>query len=77
LLSRVYDIERLMTRVMYKRLPRDLKALSVTALQLPEIKKQLNIFRLICLLSLTPILITLQENINLIENAIVDDLLFQ
>ena len=39
LLSKVYDIERLMTRVMYKSAtPRDLKALSVTALQLPEIK---------------------------------------
>ncbi|MDE6502702.1 MAG: DNA mismatch repair protein MutS [Ruminococcus sp.] len=42
LLERVYDLERLMTKVMYKRAnPRDLKALSMTAMQLPAIKNQL------------------------------------
>ncbi len=39
LLDRVYDLERLMTKVMYKSAnPRDLKSLSATALQLPLIK---------------------------------------
>lgn len=42
LLEQVYDLERLMTKVMYKRAnPRDLKALSATAVQLPSIKQQL------------------------------------
>lgn len=42
LLEQVYDLERLMTKVMYKRAnPRDLKALSATAMQLPSIKNQL------------------------------------
>ena len=42
MLDKVYDIERLMTRVMYKTAtPRDLKALSMTSLELPGIKQQL------------------------------------
>ena len=42
MLDKVYDIERLMTRVMYKTAtPRDLKALSITSLELPGIKQQL------------------------------------
>lgn len=42
ILERVYDLERLMTRVMYKTAtPRDLKSLSVTSLQLPGLKEQL------------------------------------
>lgn len=42
LLEHIYDLERLMTKVMYKRAnPRDLKALSATAVQLPLIKQQL------------------------------------
>jgi DNA mismatch repair protein MutS len=74
LLSKVYDIERLMTRVMYKSAtPRDLKALSVTALQLPEIKKQLNNFSAKLLVELNSDIDTLQEISNLIENAIVDE----
>ena len=42
LLDSVYDLERLMTKVMYKSAnPRDLKALSATAKQLPLIKQEL------------------------------------
>lgn len=42
LLNNVYDLERLMTRVIYqKATPRDLKSLSMTAQQLPELKAQL------------------------------------
>lgn len=44
-LEKVYDLERLMTKVMYKKAnPRDLKALSATALQIPLIKKELEKF---------------------------------
>jgi len=43
LLEQIYDLERLMTKVMYKRAnPRDLKALSSTAMQLPSLKRQLD-----------------------------------
>ena len=46
LLNNVYDLERLMTRVIYqKATPRDLKSLSMTAQQLPELKAQLRQFR--------------------------------
>ena len=42
LLERVYDLERLMTKVMYKSAtPRDLRSLSATAMQLPALKKEL------------------------------------
>jgi len=41
-LSNVYDLERLMTRVVYKTAtPRDLRALAMTAEQLPFLKEQL------------------------------------
>lgn len=42
LLENVYDLERLMTRVIYqKATPCDLKALSMTVQQLPALKEQL------------------------------------
>jgi len=75
ILDSVYDLERLMTRVIYqKATPRDLKALSATALQLPAMKEQLK------LLSSSKLLTTLNQQIStlkrvatLIENAIVDE----
>ncbi len=74
LLSKVYDIERLMTRVMYKTAtPRDLKALSITALQLPAIKQVLAQFTSKLLCELNDDIDTLDEISNLIENAIVDE----
>ncbi len=75
LLDKVYDIERLMTRVMYKTAtPRDLKALSATSLVLPEIKNQLSMVSSSKLLaSLNDDIYTLDEISNLIENSIVDD----
>ncbi|MDD6269280.1 MAG: DNA mismatch repair protein MutS [Oscillospiraceae bacterium] len=52
MLDSVYDLERLMTRVLYKTAsPRDLKSLASTARQLPEIKKELKKFEGIKLLS--------------------------
>lgn len=70
----VYDIERLMTRVMYKTAtPRDLKSLSLTALKLPHMKEILNDFtaKLIC--QCNSKISTLEACSNLIENAIVDE----
>ena len=42
ILDHMYDLERLMTKIMYKSAnPRDVKALSATALQLPVLKSRL------------------------------------
>ncbi len=74
LLANVYDIERLMTRVIYKTAnPRDLKQLSVTALKLPEIKSTLENFDAKLLVELNEKIDTLSDISNLIENAIVDE----
>lgn len=73
-LSRVYDIERLMTRVMYKTAtPRDVKSLSVTALQLPEIKRLLSEFSAKLLVELNTKIDTLADISDLIERAVVDE----
>lgn len=73
-LSGVYDLERLMTRVMFKTAtPRDLKSLSVTALKLPRIKEILLSFSSKLLVSLNNNIDTLNAISNLVENAIVDE----
>ena len=73
-LSGVYDLERLMTRVMFKTAtPRDLKSLSVTALKLPQIKEILSDFSSKLLSSLNESISTLDVISNLVENAIVDE----
>lgn len=73
-LSKVYDIERLMTRVMYKTAtPRDVKSLSLTALQIPEIKRILGEFNAKLLVELNSKIDTLTDISNIIEKAIVDD----
>lgn len=76
LLSDVCDIERLMGKVAYKTVtPRDLKALSKTALQMPLIKEQL--FKIseysTLLTQVYSDISSLEEISNLIENAINDD----
>ncbi len=73
-LSGVYDLERLMTRVMYKTAtPRDLKSLSLTALKLPKLKEILVGFSSKLLDELNSNISTLDAISNLIENAIVDE----
>ena len=73
-LSGIYDIERLMTRVMYKTAtPRDLKALSATARRLPEIKRLLAGFSAKLLATENAKISTLEDIANLIDNAIVDE----
>ncbi len=73
-LSGIYDIERLMTRVMYKTAtPRDLKSLSLTALKLPELKQLLSDVPCKLIDTLSRKMSTLEPISNLIENALVDD----
>ncbi len=73
-LSGVYDIERLMTRIVYKTItPRDLKAFAMTLSRLPEIKSILSGFDCRLLKSCNDDIDTLDDVFNLIENAIVDE----
>ena len=74
ILGGIYDLERLMTRVMYKTAsPRDLKSLSITALKLPEIKGILDDFTAKLLTQCNSDISPLDAVSNLIENAIVDE----
>ncbi len=75
ILENIYDLERLMTRVMYKTAtPRDLKSLSVTSLQLPELKAQLKKLSGSKLIdSLENSISTLEDISDLVENAIEDE----
>ncbi len=75
ILQKVYDIERLMTRIMYKTAtPRDLKSLSMTSVQLPMLKEQLKKLSNSKLInSLEMSISTLDDISNLVENAIVDE----
>lgn len=73
-LSGIYDIERLMTKVMYKTAnPRDLKALELTARKLPAIKSLLGTFSAALLVRLNEKIDTLSELATLIGNSIEDD----
>ena len=74
ILSGIYDLERLMTRVMYKTAsPRDLKSLSLTALKLPALKDVLSGFSSKLIVKLNSRISNLEAVSNLIENAIVDE----
>ena len=75
ILAKIYDLERLMTKVVYKSInPRELKSLSYTFSKLPLIKDYLKLF------SSCEFLKELNEKIsdmktvcNVLENAIVDE----
>ncbi len=75
LLDRAYDLERLMTKIMYKSAtPRDVKSLSQTAMQLPSLKNILEKFTESKLLARYNSEISdLSEIVNLVENAITDE----
>jgi len=75
LLESVYDLERLMTKVMYRSAnPRDLKALSATAKQLPQLKQELaKLPESKLLTKLCGEISDLDEIVTLVENAITDD----
>ncbi len=73
-LAGVYDLERLMTRVMYKTAtPRDIKALAQTALKMPEIKALMADSRAPLLKGLNGKIHELSEISALVGNAIIDD----
>ncbi len=73
-LSDVYDLQRLMTKVIYGSVnPRELKALSYTIAALPKIKEIGAKFQSSLLKELHDGIDTMQEIRNLIEAAIVDD----
>lgn len=74
-LSRVYDLERLMTRVLYMTAtPRDLKSLASTAKQLPEIKGEIRKFEGIRLLMTLDSHISPLDSVSeLVDRAIVDN----
>lgn len=73
-LGGVYDLERLMTRVMYKSAtPRDIKALAQTALKMPEIKSLTSDCRTSLLKGLSDKIHELSDISALVENAVVDD----
>lgn len=73
-LTHVYDLERLMTKVIYSSVtPRELKALSYTAEYLPEIKELLAKCSSNLLKDLNARISDLQDIHQLIENAIIDE----
>lgn len=75
-LSHVCDIERLMGKLSYRTAtPKDLKALSLTALKMPLIKEQLEKVsqHSILLAQLQADISSLEELSNLIESSISDD----
>ena len=76
LLSNICDIERLMGKVAYKTAtPRDLKALSLTALKMPSIKEQLSkiVDSSTLITNIYTDISSLEEISNLIESAISDE----
>ena len=75
MLERVYDLERLMTRILYKQaMPRDLRALCATAQELPGIKRVLaGLSGCTLLARLDHSISDLHELADLIDRAIVED----
>ncbi len=73
-LSGVYDLERLMTRVIYGTVnPRELRALSGTLSHLPALKELAQGFSCPCLTGVNSRIHTLEDVYSLIENALVED----
>lgn len=73
-LNGIYDLERLMTRVMYKSAsPRDIYSLGQTCARLPLLKKCLSQVDCPLLNSLNSEIDELNDVSSLVENAIVDD----
>lgn len=74
LLSEVYDVERLMTKIMYKSAnPRDLKALQQTCEKFPLIKKQLEVFNAPLIKRLGENIFVLDDLTAIISNSINED----
>lgn len=73
-LGGVYDLERLMTRVVYGSAnPRELRALAATARRLPEIKELTASFRSEQLREIHNDIDLMEDIANLVENSIVEE----
>ncbi len=73
-LSGVYDLERLMTRVLYgSASPRELRALASTAQKLPELKSMTDGFSAELLREIHEDIDPLEDIYSLIDNAIVEE----
>lgn len=73
-LSGIYDLERLMSRIVYKvASPRDVYALGQACLKLPALKESLGQFDCALLKRLNSRISTLADICNLANNAIVDE----
>lgn len=74
-LSGIYDLERLISRIVYKvATPRDVKALGNACVKIPPLKASLEQFNSALLKDLNAQISPLDEVSALIENAIADDL---
>ncbi len=75
ILDRVFDLERLMTRIVYqKAMPRDLTALASTARELPKLKELLvSLSDVPLLYKLNARISTLTHVADLVERAIVEE----
>lgn len=74
ILSGVYDLERLMTRIVYGSAnPRELRSLAQTAQKLPELKERLKDVTSLLLKEIYNQIDTLQDIFELIDSAIIDD----
>ncbi len=73
-LNGIYDLERLMTRVMYKSAsPRDIYSLGQTCMRLPGLKQCLSRVKSPLIEQLNSSIDELNDVSSLVENAIVDD----
>ena len=73
-LKGIYDLERLMTRVMYKSAnPRDIYSLGQTCARLPELKRRLSVLDSRLMTELNAKISELEDVASLVENAITDD----
>jgi DNA mismatch repair protein MutS len=73
-LSGVYDLERLMTRVVYGTAnPRELRALASTARKLPQLKELVSQFQSEMLSHIEEQIDLMEDIANLVENAIVEE----
>ncbi|MGN1422858.1 MAG: DNA mismatch repair protein MutS [Oscillospiraceae bacterium] len=73
-LKGIYDLERLMTRVMYKSAnPRDIYSLGQTCGKLPELKRRLSVLNSRLMTELNAKISELEDVASLVENAITDD----
>ncbi|MEG2429749.1 MAG: DNA mismatch repair protein MutS, partial [Oscillospiraceae bacterium] len=74
LFNNIYDIERLMTRVVYGTVnPREIRSLGCTISNLPNLKKITETFSSSYLMAINDNIDTLEEISSLIDNAISDE----